>query len=102
MKIKKNDTVFIRSGKDKGKTGKVLRAFPKENKVLVEGVNVRKVHQRASRTGAPGKIIERSYPLSVSTVSLIDPQTKKPTRVGMKKVGEKMVRVSKKSGASFE
>lgn len=102
MKIKKNDTVFVRSGKDKGKTGKVLKAFPKENKVLVEGVNIRKVHNRATRGGAKGQIVEKSYPLPASVVSLLDPKTKKPTRVGMKKVGEKMVRVAKKSGASIE
>lgn len=102
MKIKKNDIVYIRSGKDKGKTGKVLKAFPKELKVLIEGINIRKIHKKGTRGGAKGSIIERAYPIPVSTVSIIDPKTKKPTRVGMKMVGEKMVRVSKKSGASIE
>lgn len=101
MKIKKNDTVYIRSGKDKGKTGKVLRAFPKDSKVLVEGVNIKKTNQKARRSGDKGQIIDKAYPIPVSAVSLIDPKTKKPTRVGMKMVGNKMTRVSKKSGAEI-
>lgn len=102
MKIKKNDTVYIRSGKDKGKTGKVLKAFPKEMKVLVEGINIRKVHKKATRDGKKGSIVERSHPVPVSTVSILDPKTKKPTRVGMRMVGEKMTRIAKSSGASIE
>ena len=102
MKIKKNDTVYIRSGKDKGKTAKVLRAFPKDMKVLVEGINIKKYNKKATRSGGKGEIIDRAYPVPVSSVSLIDPKTKKPTRVGMKLVGKKMVRVSKKSGSAFE
>lgn len=102
MKIKKNDTVFIRSGKDKGKTAKVLKSFPKEMKVIVEGINIRKMHKKATTRGGKGSIVERAYPIHASTVSLIDPKSKKPTRIGMKMVGEKMTRVSKKSGASFE
>ncbi len=101
MNIKKNDTVYIRSGKDKGKTGKVLRALPKEMKVLVEGVNIKKSHQKGRKSGDKGQIIEKSYPIPASSVSLIDPKTKKPTRTGMKMVGNKMVRVSKKSGAEI-
>ena len=102
MKIKKNDTVFIRSGKDKGKTAKVLKSFPRDMKVLVEGINMRKIHKKATSNGGKGTIVDRAYPIHASTVSLIDPKSKKPTRTGMKKVGEKMVRVSKKSGASIE
>ena len=101
MKIKKNDTVYIRSGKDKGKTGKVLRAFPKEMKVLVEGVNIKKAHQKAKKSNEKGQVVDRAYPVPASSVSLIDPKTNKPTRVGMKLVGQKMVRVSKKSGAEI-
>ncbi|KND48612.1 MAG: ribosomal protein L24 [Parcubacteria bacterium C7867-005] len=102
MKIKKNDTVFIRSGKDKGKTGKVLKSFPRDAKVLVEGVNLRKRHNKAKKSGGKGEIVELAFPIPVSTVSLLDPKTKKPTRVGMKMVGGKNVRVAKKSGASIE
>ncbi len=101
MIIKKNDTVYIRSGKDKGKTGKVLRALPKEMKVLVEGVNIKKSHSKSRKAGDKGQVIEKSYPIPASAVSLIDPKTKKPTRIGMKMVGKKMTRVSKKSGAEI-
>ncbi len=102
MKIKKNDTVYIRSGKDKGKTAKVLRAFPKDSKVLVEGINQKKTHQKAKKSGEKGKMVDKAYPIPVSSVSLIDPKTNKPTRVGMKLVGGKMIRVSKKSGAALD
>lgn len=101
MNIKKNDTVYIRSGKNKGQTGKVLKAFPKLQKVLVEGMNIKKRHEKSGKSEGKGQIIERSHPVPVSSVSLIDPKTKKPTRIGMKMVGNKMVRVSKKSGAEF-
>ncbi|MDO8424175.1 MAG: 50S ribosomal protein L24 [bacterium] len=68
MHVKKNDTVLILSGKDKGKTGKILRSFPKENQVLVEGVNVKKVHQRGKKGKDKGSIIEKSFPIHVSNV----------------------------------
>ncbi len=99
MKIKKNDTVKIISGKDKGKTGKVLRAFPMKDRVLVENVNLRKKHQKPTKGGQKGQIIEKAYPLHVSNVAFIDPKTKKITKIGKKLVKGKSVRVSKKSGA---
>ncbi|MBX4189170.1 50S ribosomal protein L24 [Candidatus Parcubacteria bacterium] len=68
MHIKKGDNVIVTTGSGKGKTGKVLRALPKENKILVEGVNVKKVHERAKKTGEKGKIIEKSYPIHASNV----------------------------------
>ncbi|MEK7187031.1 MAG: 50S ribosomal protein L24 [Patescibacteria group bacterium] len=68
MHVKKNDTVIILTGKDKGKTGKILRAFPREDKVLVEGVNIKKVHRRAKKSGGKGEIIEKAYPVHVSNV----------------------------------
>lgn len=98
MKIKKNDTVKIISGKDKGKTGKVLRAFPMKDRVLVENVNLRKKHQKPTKGGQKGQIIEKAYPLHVSNVAFIDPKTKKITKIGKKLVKGKSVRVSKKSG----
>ncbi|MEK7227602.1 MAG: 50S ribosomal protein L24 [Patescibacteria group bacterium] len=67
MHVKKNDTVLILAGKDKGKTGKILRAFPKENLVLVEGVNLKKVHQRP-KSGKKGSIIEKNFPIHASNV----------------------------------
>ena len=66
--IKKNDTVTVITGKDKGKTGKVVKALPREHKVVVVGVNIRKVHERARKSGQKGQIVERSLPIDVSNV----------------------------------
>jgi len=70
MKIKKGDTVKMLSGDDKGKTAKVLKAFPAENKILVEGVNTVKRHQKPTREGQKGQIVERPMPVDVSNVTL--------------------------------
>jgi large subunit ribosomal protein L24 len=70
MHVKKNDTVVILTGKDKGKTGKILRAFPKQDQVLIEGVNLKKVHQRPKKSGTKGTIIEKNFPIHVSNVKL--------------------------------
>jgi len=82
MRIKKSDTVLIISGKDRGKKGKVIKALPKENKIVVEGVNLRKKHTRPRRQGEKGQIVEIAAPFDVSNVKLICPKCKKPTRVG--------------------
>lgn len=84
MKIKKGDQVLIISGKDRGRTGKVLRAFPKKGKVLVEGINLHKKHIRPKREGEKGETVEIPFPLDVSNVKLICPKCKKATRVGYK------------------
>ncbi|MBX4198437.1 50S ribosomal protein L24 [Candidatus Parcubacteria bacterium] len=68
MKIKKDDTIIVITGKDKGKTGKVLRAFPRDSKVIVDGVNIKKRHERSRRQDGKGKIVETSYPIHVSNV----------------------------------
>lgn len=70
MHVKKGDKVVVIAGKDKGKSGSVLRALPKENRVIVEGVNVRKLHERARRGGEKGQVIERSLPIAASNVKL--------------------------------
>lgn len=70
MHVKKGDNVVVLAGKDKGKVGKILRAFPKEDAVLVEGVNVKKVHERAKKTGAKGAVIEKNFPIHVSNVKI--------------------------------
>lgn len=70
MHVKKNDNVIVLAGKDKGKSGKILRAFPKENRVLVEGVNLKKVHERAKKKSGKGGIIEKSFPIHASNVKL--------------------------------
>jgi len=84
MKIKKDDTVLIISGKYRGKKGKVLRTFPKEKKILVEGVNLVKKHQKPRRTEEKGQIIELPKPIDISNAKLICPKCTKPTRVGYK------------------
>jgi large subunit ribosomal protein L24 len=72
MNIKRDDNVIVISGKDKGKTGKVVKAFPQENKVIVSGVNMRKKHQRARRGGQKGQVIEVTHPIDVSNVRLAE------------------------------
>jgi len=97
MKIRKGDQVIVTTGRDKGKQGEVLRAMPKDNKVVVQGVNMVKRHTRPSQTNAGG-IISKEAPIDVSNVALIDPETGKATRVGYKIVDGEKVRVAKKSG----
>ena len=98
MKIKENDTVLIRSGKYRGKRGKVLISFPKENKILVEGINIRKKHQKPKKEGQKGQIVEKPAPVHVSCVKLICPKCGQPTRVGYKINEKKKYRVCKKCG----
>jgi len=96
MKIKKGDNVIVIAGKDKGKTGKVLVAYPKDNRVLVEGVNISKKHQRAQKSGAKGQVIDKTMPINVSNVVINDGG--KRARVGKKLIGDKFVRINKKTG----
>ncbi|KYD20710.1 MAG: 50S ribosomal protein L24 [Caldibacillus debilis] len=98
MHVKKGDKVKVISGKDKGKTGVVLAAFPKKNRVLVEGVNLIKKHAKPSQENPQGGIITKEAPIHVSNVMPIDPKTGEPTRVGYKIVDGKKVRIAKKSG----
>jgi large subunit ribosomal protein L24 len=104
MKIKKNDTVTVIAGNSKGKTGKVLKVFPSENRVIIEGVNLRKRHTKPSQKNAQGGIIEKEAPINVSNVMILDPKTNEATRIGAKliideKTGKKKsVRISKASG----
>ena len=98
MKIKKGDKVIVLAGKDKGKTGEVTRAFPKVNKVVVSGINIAKKHTRNKfNTDKKGEIVDKTMPIQVSNVALIDSKTNKPTRVGYKVDGDKKIRVTKKS-----
>ena len=97
MHVKKGDKVMVISGKDKGKTGVILAAFPKKNRVLVEGVNIVKKHSKPSQMNPQGGIISQEAPIHVSNVMPIDPKTGEPTRVGYKVVENgKKVRVCKK------
>jgi len=96
MKIKKGDQVLIISGKDRGRKGKVLEAFPKESKVLVEGINLRKKHVRPKRSGEKGQIVTLPAPIHVSNVKFVCSKCRKATRVEYKIVGGKKFRICKK------
>lgn len=104
MKIRKNDSVVVISGNNKGKTGKVLKVFVDKNRVIVEGVNIRKRHTKPTQKNPQGGITEKEAPINVSNVMILDPKSGKGTRIGAKliideKTGKKKsVRVSKSSG----
>lgn len=98
MHVKKGDTVKVISGKDKGKTGVVLTATPKNERVLVEGVNIVKKHTKPNQANPQGGIVSQEAAIHVSNVMLLDPKSGEPTRVGYKVEDGKKVRVAKKSG----
>ncbi|OLN23097.1 MULTISPECIES: 50S ribosomal protein L24 [Domibacillus] len=102
MHVKKGDKVMVITGKDKGKTGVVLAAFPKKDRVLVEGVNIVKKHAKPSQLNPQGGILSQEAAIHVSNVMLLDPKTNEPTRVGYKEVDGKKVRVAKKSGETLD
>ena len=100
MKIKKDDKVQVIAGKDKGKSGVVLRVFPKDDRVVVDGVAVAKRHTKGAR-GEVGRIVERPQPIHASNVMVIDPETKKPTRIRIEKKDNVRTRVAVKSGKTL-
>ena len=111
MHVKSNDTVIVISGKDKGKKGKISAAFPKLNRVTVEGVNLVTKHQKARNQMQPGGIIHKEMPIDASNVMLVCPKCGKATRVSHKitqetnengKTNRKMIRVCKKCGAEID
>ena len=97
-KIRKGDTVVVLSGKDKGKTGEVIRSMPKDSKVVVSGVNVAARHRKPSQVNPQGGIDRKEAPLHVSKVAIADPKTCKATRVRFEDRNGKKVRVAAKSG----
>jgi large subunit ribosomal protein L24 len=97
QKIRKGDKVVVLAGKDKGRTGEVLRVMPKDDKALVRGVNQIRRHQKQSQT-QEGGIITKEAPIHLSNIALADPKDGKPTRVGFRMDGDKKVRVAKRSG----
>ena len=98
FKIKRGDRVIVISGRDKGRTGEVLKVLRKERRVIVQGVNIVKRHQRPT-PGNPGGIIEKEAPIHISNVAHIDPKTGKPTRVGFRILEDgRKVRYAKRSG----
>jgi len=98
MKIRKNDTIKIIAGKDKGKTGKVLNVFPKKNKILIEGLNLYKKHIRPKREGEKGEIVLVPRAINVSNVMLVCPSCNKTTRVSFRFEGGTKIRICKKCG----
>ncbi len=108
LKIRRDDTVKVIAGKDRGKTGKVLRVDPRRQRVYVEGLNIRKRHQRphpvpGSQRGAEvGGVVESEGPIHVSNVMLVDPGTDRPTRVGIRREGGRRVRIARRSGEAIE
>ncbi len=102
QKIRKGDKVVVLAGKDKGRTGEVMRMLPKENRAVVGGINQIKRHQRQT-AGQEAGIITREAPIHVSNISLADPKDGKPTRVGFKKLEDgRKVRVAKRSGEQID
>ncbi len=96
MRIHKGDNVIVLSGSEKGKKGIIARSFPETGKVVIEGINLKKKHQKARKQGQKGQVVDVAMPLHVSNVSLLDGG--KPVRAGRKLMGEKWVRVSRRSG----
>ncbi len=97
MKLRKNDNVIVITGKDKGKKGKIVAVFADKNRVVVEGINVMKKHQRPKKSGEKGTKIDIAMPINASNVMILDPKTGLRTRVGKKKVGDKIIRITRKS-----
>ena len=102
MKVKKNDTVLVLTGKDAGKTAKVLVALPKDNRVVVDGVNVQKKHKKARSAQDVSQIVSQSGPIDASNVMVVCPVCQKAVRVAYKTINDKKVRYCKKCGASLD
>ncbi|HWI22430.1 MAG TPA: 50S ribosomal protein L24 [Baekduia sp.] len=106
LKIRRDDEVVVISGKDRGKTGKVLRVDPKKSKVFVAGLNIIKRHQRPMQTSDPdrsaGGVIESEGPIHISNVMLVDPKSKKPTRVGITRENGVRNRVTRDSNTKLD
>jgi len=108
MKLMKNDIVMIVAGNDRGKTGKILKVFPKSDRLIIEGINMRKRHTKPSQKNPQGGILEKEASIHVSNVMMLDPKTNEPTRLGAqiildeKSGKQKRVRVSKASGEMIQ
>ena len=102
-RIRKGDTVAVTTGRDKGKRGEVLRVMPKEERAIVQGVNLAKRHTKPSGMGSPGGIIEREATIHLSNLKLIDPKTSNPTKVGFRVLEDgRKVRIAKATGTVIE
>jgi large subunit ribosomal protein L24 len=101
LKVKKGDKVVVITGRDKGKSGEIVKVLREENRVVVQGVNVAQRHQKQSMS-QEGGIVRKELPIHVSNVALIDPKTDKPTRVGYKMDGERKIRIARRSGEALD
>jgi len=101
MKLRKADQILIIKGKDKGKKAKILRSFPKENKILAEGINIKKVHKKPKKEGEKGQVVEVPFSFPSSKAKLICPKCNKPSKIGYKIEGGKKLRVCKKCQAEI-
>lgn len=102
VKLKKGDRVRVLTGKDRGKEGVVMRVLPKDNKVIVDGVNVAKKHQKARTATSQGGIIDKDMPIPVPNVALLSPSDGKPTKVGYKVLADgTKIRVCRRTGAEI-
>ena len=108
LRIRRDDTVQVISGKDKGKTGRVLRVEPKKNRVFVEGMNIQKRHERPrtirdmQRGGEVGGVIEKEGPIHISNVMLLDPKSNEGTRIGITREDGQRKRIAKRSGEEID
>ncbi len=104
LKIRRDDEVMVISGKDRGKTGRVLRVEPRKQRVYVEGLNIVKRHQKPSamNPNAAAGVIEREGPIHVSNVALLDPKDKKPTRIAIKRQDGRRFRVARRSETQID
>ncbi|WP_077324034.1 50S ribosomal protein L24 [Virgibacillus siamensis] len=102
MHVKKGDKVKVISGKDRGKQGTILEAYPKKDRVLVEGINMVKKHAKPSQDNPQGGILNQEAPIHVSNVMLVDPKSGEPTRIGYQVKDGKKVRIAKKSGEAVD
>lgn len=101
LKVKKGDTVKMLAGKDKGKTGKVIKVDPKKSKIVVEGVNKRKKSVRPKKQGEKGQLVEFNAYFDISNAMIVCPKCGKPSRTGKKKNGDKNTRICKKCKSEF-
>jgi large subunit ribosomal protein L24 len=101
LKVKKGDKVVVITGRDKGKSGEIVKVLREENRVIVQGVNLAKRHQKQSMS-QEGGIVQKELAIHVSNVALLDPKSDKPTRVGYKMDGERKIRIARRSGEALD
>lgn len=102
LNIKKNDTVYVLSGEDRGKTGRVLKVYPAKSRAIVEGVNIVTKATKPSAQHPQGGLVKKEAPIHISNLSLLDPKSGKPTRISIRRENGKVIRISKKSGEEIK